>query len=117
MGVQMANNSTAADNEALLENIRFATSVVEEVVQDYALFEVRRTENQYQEIRQGFLRWEILSTIFMVAAIAFSVLAAWSLSRSIYIPIKKLHDVTATITRNDLQALVTSDNVDEITEL
>jgi two-component system sensor histidine kinase YesM len=47
----------------------------------------------------------------------FSVLAAWGISRSIYIPIKKLHDVTSTITKNDLQALVTGDNVDEITEL
>jgi two-component system sensor histidine kinase YesM len=117
MGVQIENNATPEDNEALLENIRFTTSVLEEVVQDYALFEVRRTESQYREIREGFIRWEILSTLFMVAAIAFSVLAAWSLSRSIYVPIKKLHDITATITRNDLRTLVTSDNVDEITEL
>jgi two-component system sensor histidine kinase YesM len=53
----------------------------------------------------------------MFGTICFSVLAAWGISRSIYIPIKKLHDVTTTITKNDLQALVTSDNVDEITEL
>jgi two-component system, sensor histidine kinase YesM len=117
MGVQIAHNSTAADNEALLEKIRFATSVVEEVVQDYALFEVNRTESQYRLMREGFIRWETLSITLMVLAIAFSVLAAWSLSRSIYTPIKKLHDVTATITKNDLQALVTSDNRDEITEL
>jgi two-component system sensor histidine kinase YesM len=49
--------------------------------------------------------------------VAFSVLAAWGISRSIYIPIKRLHDVTATITKNDLQALVTHDNMDEITEM
>jgi two-component system sensor histidine kinase YesM len=53
----------------------------------------------------------------MFAALVFSVVAAWSLSRSIYAPIKKLHDVTTTITKNDGQALMTSDNVDEITEL
>ena len=53
----------------------------------------------------------------MFGAICFSVLAAWGISRSIYIPIKRLHDVTTTITKNDLQALVTHDNVDEITEL
>jgi two-component system sensor histidine kinase YesM len=53
----------------------------------------------------------------MFFAAGFSVLAAWGISRSIYIPIKKLHDVTSTITKNDLQALVTSDNIDEITEL
>ena len=117
MGVQIQHNSTAADNSAMLDNIRFATSVVEEVVQDYALFEVDRTKNQYQSMREGFVRWETLSVILMIFAIVFAVLAAISLSRSIYIPIKKLHDVTTTITRNDLQALVTSDNVDEITEL
>lgn len=117
MGVQIENKSTAAENEALLDNIRFATSVVEEVVQDYALFEVHRTDSQYQVMREGFIRWEILAVVLIFAAIVFSVVAAWSLSRSIYIPIKKLHDVTATITKNDLQALVTKDNLDEITEL
>ena len=117
LGVQIENKSTATANETVLENIRFASSVVEEVVQDYALFEVHRTENQYQVMREGLVRWETLSIAFMFAAILFSVVAAWSLSRSIYTPIKKLHDVTTTITKNDLQALMTSDNVDEITEL
>ena len=32
-------------------------------------------------------------------------------------PIKKLHDVTTTIARHDIEALVTTDNADEITEL
>jgi two-component system sensor histidine kinase YesM len=48
---------------------------------------------------------------------AFSIAAAWIISASIYLPIKKLHNVTKTITKNDLQALVTSHNVDEITEM
>ncbi len=117
MGVQIENKSTAGENDALLEKIRFASGVVEEVVQDYALFEVHRTEGQYQVMREGLARWEAVSVMMMLAAILFSVTAAWSLSRSIYTPIKKLHDVTATITKNDLQALVSGDNVDEITEL
>jgi two-component system, sensor histidine kinase YesM len=117
MGVQMKNNSTPTENEALLEQIQFASSVVEGVVQDYTLFEARQTEGQYQVMREGFMRWETLSIILMICALAFSILAAFSLSKSIYTPIKKLHDVTKTITKNDLQALVTSENVDEITEL
>lgn len=92
-------------------------SVVEEVVRVPRCSRVHRTENQYQVIREGLVRWETLSITLMFAAILFSVVAAWSLSRSIYTPIKKLHDITTTITKNDLQALVTSDNVDEITEL
>lgn len=117
MGVQIENKSTASENEALLEKVHFATSVLEEVIQDYAIFEVQRTESQYQVIRAGFVNWEILAIVLISAALAFSVLAAWSLSRSIYIPIKKLHDVTTVITKNDLQTLVTRENVDEITEL
>jgi len=117
MGQQIERKSTAADNELVLENVRFASGVVEEVVQEYALFEVQRTEKQYQEMREGFTRWEISYFVLMFGAGCFSVLAAWGISRSIYIPIKKLHDVTTTITKNDLQALVTGDNVDEITEL
>jgi two-component system sensor histidine kinase YesM len=117
MGQQTARGSTTAENEQVLEKIRFVTGVVEEVVQDYALFEVQRTGTQYQQMRAGFTRWEVFYFLLMVAAVGFSVLAAWGISRSIYIPIKRLHDVTATITKNDLQALVTHDNVDEITEM
>ncbi|MBL8063430.1 MAG: histidine kinase, partial [Anaerolineales bacterium] len=117
MGDKVAHNSTAAENEAVLENIRFATSVMEEVVQDYVLYEVKRTESQYQVMQESYVRWQIFSIILIFSAVGFSVVAAWSLSKSIYTPIKKLHDVTTTITKNDLQILMTSDNVDEITEL
>jgi two-component system, sensor histidine kinase YesM len=117
MGVQIKEKRKAADNETLMDNIRFATSVVEEVVQDYALFEVSRTGEQYQVMRQGFINWEIVTITLMACTIVFSVVAALNLSNSIYKPIKKLHDVTQTITKNDLQVLVTSENIDEITEL
>lgn len=117
MKQQIERKSLASENEAVLENIRFVTGVVEEVVHDYLLFEVRRTELQYQDMRAGFNNWRYAYIVLMFFAAGFSVLAAWGISRSIYIPIKKLHDVTSTITKNDLQALVTSDNVDEITEL
>jgi two-component system sensor histidine kinase YesM len=117
MGKQIASGSTTAENEILLEKIRFVTSVVEQVVQEYSLFEVQRTERQYQVMREGFIRWEMIYLILMLGSVIFAVVVAWRLSRSIYTPIKKLHDVTTTITKNDLQALMTSDNVDEITEL
>lgn len=117
MGEQIARGSTVADNEAVLENIRGVSSVVETVVQDYVLFEVRQADQQYRVMSQGFTQWEIFYLVLLIAAIGFAVIAAWAISRSIYIPIQRLHDVTTTITKNDLQALVTRDNVDEITEL
>lgn len=117
MGGQITAGSTSTKNEAVLENIRFATSTAEEDIQSYVVYEAARTKKTYDIMRRSFLRWEVFSIGLIIGAVGFSVLAAWGLSRSIYTPIKKLHDVTTTITKNDLQALMTSDNVDEITEL
>ena len=97
--------------------MRFDSSVVEDLVHDYVLFEVQRTEQQYEQMREGLSRWAIYYVVLTLCAVAFAVIATWRISESIYRPIKKLHDVTNTITRNDLEALMTRDNVDEITEL
>ncbi|MBN1303265.1 MAG: sensor histidine kinase, partial [Anaerolineales bacterium] len=118
MGLQIEQGSNkVADNELVLENIRGVSEVVEDTIQDYMLFEVNQAEQQYKENQARFNQLTIIYLILLPCAIGFSIFAAWLISASIYTPIKKLHDVTTTITKDDLQALVTSDNVDEITEL
>jgi two-component system sensor histidine kinase YesM len=117
MGMQIEQGSRVADNELVLDNIRGVSDVVEESIQDYMLFEVNQAEQQYKQNQARFNRLAIIYMILLPCTIGFSVFAAWLISASIYRPIKKLHDVTTTITKNDLQALVNSDNVDEITEL
>lgn len=117
MGAQIEAGSRVAENERVLEDIRGVSEVVEESVQDYMLFEVNQAEQQYKANQERFKQLSILYMILLPGVIGFSVLAAWIISASIYIPIKKLHDVTTTITGEDLQALVTTHNVDEITEL
>lgn len=117
MGTQIEQGSRVAENELILENIRGVSEVVEDSVQDYMLFEVNQAEQQYKQNLNRFNRLAIFYMILLPCTIGFSVFAAWLISASIYLPIKKLNDVTTTITKNDLQALVTSENVDEITEL
>ena len=117
MGEQMKKGSRVAENELVLNDIRGVSEVVEESVQDYMLFEVQQAEQQYLENQTRFNRWLIVYFIFLPCVIGFSVTAAWIISASIYLPIKKLQDLTTTITKDDLQALVSSENVDEITEL
>lgn len=117
MGQQIDAGSRVAENEQVLEDIRGVSTVVEESVQDYMLFEVNQAEQQYKENQARFTRLSLFYMILLPGVIGFSILAAWIISASIYIPIKKLHDVTTTITGEDLQALVTTHNVDEITEL
>lgn len=117
MGQQIEQGSRVAANEMVLYDIRGVSDVVEESTQDYMLFEVNQAELEYEENKTRFSRLLIAYLILLPCVLVFSFAAAWIISASIYIPIKKLHDVTTTITRNDLQALVTSHNVDEITEL
>lgn len=117
MGMQIEAGSRVDDNELVLENIRGVSDVVEESIQDYMLFEVNQAEQQYKGNRERFNSLAVIYLILLPCTIGFSVFAAWLISASIYRPIKKLHDVTTTIAQNDLQALVYSRNVDEITEL
>ncbi len=117
MGAQIEKGSRVDENELVLENIRGVSDVVELSVQDYMLDEVKQADKQYKENQNRFTRLVLYYLILLPLVMGFSFAAAWIISASIYIPIKKLHDVTTTITKNDLQALVTSKNVDEITEL
>ena len=117
MGEQIKQNSRVAENELVLENIRGVSDVVETSVQDYMLFEVNQAELNYKENKAQFNKLMVTYLILLPSTIGFSMFAAWFISASVYIPIKKLHDVTTTITKNDLQVLVTSENTDEISEL
>lgn len=117
IGIQQAQGKTFEENLELMSAVRDVTQLVEENVQEYALFEVNRTQQQYQEMQAGLTLWAFGGLGMITAAILFSLVAAWRISKSIYIPIKKLHDVTTTIARHDLEALVTAKNADEITEL
>lgn len=100
-----------------LDEVLWVAGLVEANVQDYMLFEILRSENQYSEIQDNFRQWVVTSIIVLAVAVAFSGLAAWAISESIYVPIKKLHDVTKTITSQDLEVLLSGEHVDEITEM
>ncbi len=117
MGQQIEAGSRVNDNEKVLYDIRGVSAVVQSATQEYMLFEVNQAEQEYKDNKARFTQLVIIYLILLPVVTIFSFAAAWIISASIYIPIKKLQNVTATITRNDLQALLTSHNVDEITEL
>lgn len=117
LGEQIERGSRVDDNEQVLENIRGVSDLVADLVQEYSLFEVNRVDVNYRATQSSFSQWSLIYLVLLMSVMAFSVGAAWIISESIYIPIKKLHDVTATITQNDLQVLVTSKNANEIADL
>lgn len=117
VGLQISLGKTFDENMVLMEQIRWVSGLVEENVQNYMLFEVNRTGQQYRALEAGLQQWIYASIFGMLAAVVFSIVAAWRISHSIYLPIKKLHNITTTVAREDLEPLMTSDNVDEIAEL
>ena len=117
LGEQIRAGSMYDDNIKTLDNIRGVSSVVEESFQDYMLFEINRTGEKYNETQSSFSRWVLISTIVLAFVILISILLARAISNSIYVPIKKLQDVTATLTHDDLKPLQNSSNADELTEL
>jgi two-component system sensor histidine kinase YesM len=117
MGTQIARGSTIEENEVSMERIREVTQLIDANIQDYILFEIRRAEQQYSGTQQNFIRWVWTSVVIMLLAMTFSIVAAWVISESVYVPIKKLHDVTTTITKQDLEVLAAGHHADEISEL
>lgn len=117
LGEQIQAGSKYDDNIKTLDNIRGVSSVVEESFQDYMLFEINRTGEKYNETQASFSRWVLISSVVLAFVIVISILLARTISNSIYGPIKKLQDVTATLTHDDLKPLLNSTNSDELTEL
>ena len=117
LGVHMAAGSKYDDNVEELDNIRIITSLLEDMFQEYVLYEVDLTGIKFAETQATFMQWVITSVVVLAFVVLFSFFTAWLISESIYVPIKKLHDVTRKITHEDLAVLVSSSNVDEITEL
>ena len=54
MGEQIDQGSRVAENEKVLNNIRGVSTVIEDSVQDYMLFEVNEAEKQYKENQNDF---------------------------------------------------------------
>ncbi|RPJ36486.1 MAG: hypothetical protein EHM21_19105 [Chloroflexi bacterium] len=104
MGRQIEQGSRVSENEKVLYDIRGVSQVVEASTQEYVLFEVKQAEVEYLDNKNRFTQLVILYLILLPCVVGFSIAAAWIISASISIPITKLQDVPATITRNDLQA-------------
>ncbi len=117
LGFQVANNARVAENEAVLENIRGVSDLVQDLLSEYIISEVDRMGAQALGIQRRFQLWAVAVGAVLVLVTAFSITAAWRISAGIYLPIKRLHDVATGITGRDVATLVRDDNVDEITEL
>lgn len=117
MGTLVQTNAGQQATRDQLDQVLWVAGLVEADLQDYMIFDVLSSQRQYTQIREGFQQWILFNVVALVGLLIFSATAAWVISESIYVPIKKLHDVTSTITENDLEVLLRGEHMDEIAEL
>ena len=117
LGAQIEANALVSETEVTLNDIRGITALVQDLLNDYMIFEVDRMGLKGQGIERDFVVWAMAVVLMLVIVIIFSILAAWNISEGIYLPIKRLHDAATQITQRDVATLVGDTNADELTEL
>src|SRR5436190_13437495 len=117
LGRQITEKKSFAENEVVLEDIYAVTELININIQEYVLFEINQTQQKYLETQANFTNWAIFSILAMVVMIILALISSWLISESIYTPIKKLQNITRTITDQDLEALINHENRDEIAQL
>jgi two-component system sensor histidine kinase YesM len=117
MADRMENGSTVADNEQFLDQARWLSGLVQELFNDYMVFEVNRMGLKAEQVQRNFRQWLTAVVVLLAAAITFSIVSAWRISKGIYLPIKRLHDAAFEVTQHDVDTLVRGNNVDELAEL
>ncbi len=117
LDAQIHTGALVAETELILSEIRDTTALIQDLLNDYMIFEVNRMGLTAQGIDRDFVFWAMAIVLMMVIVVVFAVLAAWKISEGIYLPIKRLHDAATQITQRDVAVLVGDTNADELTEL
>lgn len=117
MGEQIKSKRPVADNEKVLEEIRGVSSLVEDNIQEFILYELQEADVINSEIQRNINRWVMINIIVLAIVMIFSGLAAWVISESISKPIRELHKMTKSIAEGNLDVRVENKNVDEIAGL
>lgn len=117
IGTQIKDKKPVEENEKTLEEIRGVSSLVEDNIQEFILFEVKSTEDIKLQIQKNVNRWVWTNIIVLSVLLIFSMLAAWIISGSISKPIRELYKMTKSISEGNLDVRVENKNIDEIAAL
>lgn len=117
MGEQIKLKRPVADNEKILEEIRGVSSLVEDNIQEFIMYELQGADQLNAKIQKSINQWVLVNVIVLALVIIFSGAAAWVISESISKPIKELHNMTKSIAEGNFDVRVENKNVDDIAGL
>jgi len=117
LGNQIKNRALVAENEAVLEDIRSVTSLINDNIQDYIYHEVNIGEKIRAELESDVKNMIIVNVIFIFITLCLAVFAVLVISDSITKPIRELSQTAAIVSQGNLDVRVKNVPQDEITIL
>lgn len=117
MGELILTEQPIAESEALLEEVGNVSSLVADMLADYADSEIRAAAQLSNRLQSSLTLAVALMIALLAVTLGFSILAQRSLVQSIHRPIEKLEKFAGSLAGGDLQARAPETGVTELVEL
>jgi len=117
IGEMIRTEQPIADSEALLEEVRNVSSLVADMLAEYADGEIRVAAQTSDRLKTTLTLTMALLAALLIFTLFFSSLAQRSLAKAIHTPIHRLEKFAASLAGGDLQARAPETSVTELQEL
>ena len=117
IGEQIRNEQPIAESEALLEEVRSVSSLVADMLAEYADAEIRAAAEASNQLRRTLTVVVVLLVLLLAATLLFSIRAQRSLIHHIHTPIERLEQFAGALAGGNLQARAPETPVEELHEL
>lgn len=117
IGEQIRTGQPIAQSEALLEEVRSVSSLVADMLAEYADAEISAAAEASNRLRQTLTAVVVLLIALLAVTLIFSIRAQRSLVRHIHTPIESLEQFAGALAGGNLTARVPETSVEELQEL
>lgn len=114
MGELMANEQPIAESEALLEEVRNVSSLVADMLAEYADYEISSAAETSDRLNATLTVVILVLVLLLLITLIFTTIEQKSLIRSINKPIARMEAFAGAIAGGDLQARSPETNVSEL---
>lgn len=117
LGNRISHKSKYEENIKTWNTIGEISSLIEENIYEYKIFETNRIAQIHHDLQKSFKEWLIKYSIVLIAVIFFCFFNALLISQSISKPIKQLYENTSSITEKYLNKFSKIQFTNELTGL
>ena len=117
LGDQIRRGASVSENEVILEEVRGVASLIEELLQEYIVEEIKSSSEANERLKHLTNIMTISLLIFFLAAVVFAFIVRRTLSNNIQHAISKVEDFSNQIAAGQLDRRITSPSIQEFEHL